>query len=61
MEVKKAMGVKQYQAYCKVIKNAIIPDFNILLFKSEAELEDMRSQVKKLSEISEWMFIFNVV
>ena len=43
MEVKKAMGDKQYHAYCKVIKNAIIPDFNILLFKSEAELEDMRT------------------
>ena len=41
-EVKKAMGASQYQAYCNIIPNALIPNMSVLLFKSEADLELMR-------------------
>jgi hypothetical protein len=41
-EVRKAMGEKQYKAYCSVIPNAIIPDLRVLLFKNEVEIDKMR-------------------
>lgn len=41
-EVSKAMGILQYQAYCNIIPNALIPNISVLFFKSEAELEAMR-------------------
>ena len=41
-EVRKAMGPSHYQAYCKIIPNALIPNISVLFLKSEADLEDMR-------------------
>ena len=49
-EVKKSMGDKQYQAYCNIIPNALIPNISVLLFKSEADLEEMRQKVIKASK-----------
>ena len=49
-EVRKAMGTSQYQAYCNIIPNALIPNINVLFFKSEAELEAMREQLIKTSK-----------
>ena len=49
-EVRKAMGPSQYQAYCKIIPNALIPNISVLFLKSEADLEDMRSKVIKASK-----------
>ena len=46
-ELYKSMGVKEYLEYQRIIPNALIPDLKVLLFRSEEEIENMRSSILK--------------